>query len=470
MGGEVLKQVGLLGLGVMGRALAANFRDQGCTVHAFDPSADARRQAAADGTLTANGPAELVQRLDTPRAILMLVPAGAPVDTALGEIGPMLQRGDLVADLGNSHWRDDLRRAESMAGRGVTFIGIGVSGGEAGARAGPAIMAGAPEAAWDRLRGLLEAAAASYDGEPCCARVGPDGSGHFVKMVHNGIEYAVMQLIAESFDLMQRVLGLPIPAAQARFASWAQGEHGSYLLEITADVLGLMEPVTGGPIIDVIDDAAGQKGTGAWASIAALELGVPANVLVEAVLARGISGRKADRRAMRERLAAAGKAGKPAGGAGPDISSLEQALWAGTVVAYAQGLDLIRAASEAYAWDIDLTLVARIWRAGCIIRSRLLGPILDAVGEARDHTILAAPGMARQVGDRLPALRAVVAAASESGVPVPCLAAALASVDAMLTGRLPTRLIQAQRDHFGRHGFGRIDAPGQHHLPPATPP
>jgi 6-phosphogluconate dehydrogenase len=460
-----MREIGLLGLGVIGRAFAANLRRHGCRVRGFDPAEAARAAAAAEGIAVAASAADLARSLVPPRTVLLLVPAGADVDAALEAIGAALEPGDLVADCGNSHYPDTERRAAALAARRLDFLGIGISGGEAGARDGPAIMAGGSAAGWQRLGPLLEAAAARFADEPCCARIGTGGAGHFVKMVHNGIEYAVMQLIAETFDLAMRGLDLDHDEAADLFERWAHGPLGSYLVDITAAVLRLRDPTSGDPFLELIDDAAGQKGTGAWASIAALELGVPATLLMEAVAARSLSARKAARAALRREPEAL-----PAP-AELHAAELEAALLAGILVAYAQGFELCAAGGAAHGWGIDRAAVARLWRAGCIIRARLLTPIAEALaGLPPEAPLLADPGLGERLDSTLASLRTAVATAAGFGVPTPCLAATLAWIDAHRRRRLPTRLIQAQRDYFGRHGFGRVDRPGQHHLPQADEP
>ncbi|MFO1069288.1 MAG: NADP-dependent phosphogluconate dehydrogenase [Geminicoccaceae bacterium] len=453
--------IGLMGLGVIGQALALNIAGRGFAVHGYDPSEAARARAQGAGLPVFADVAALVASLPRPRQIMLSVPAGEPVDAAIASLRPLLTPGDLIADLGNSHYRETVRRGETLTVAGLHFLGIGVSGGEAGARSGPAIMAGGPPAAWARLGPALEAAAARYQGEPCCALVGPGGAGHFVKMVHNGIEYAVMQLIAETYDLANRGLGMDDGAIGALFTRWNDGPLASYLVQSTGRILALRDERTGGPLLDSIDDAAGQKGTGAWASMAALELGVPATLLATAVFARGLSADKRDRAAL---LPVFG--GTPAGTAqGLTADSLLQALTCGVLAAYAQGFDLIRAGSDAQGWQVERVTVARIWRAGCIIRSAFLGPIAEAFGRLPpDATLLSDGVIAGRVKPALPGLRAAVAGGASAGVPTPCLGAALAMLDSAASARLPTRLIQAQRDFFGRHGFRRTDAEGTFHL------
>jgi 6-phosphogluconate dehydrogenase len=329
--------IGLMGLGVIGQALALNIAGRGFGVHGFDPSEHARSRARVAGLPVFDDVASLVASLPAPRQIMLSVPAGEPVDAAIDSLRPLLATGDLIADLGNSHYRETVRRGEALTATGLHFLGIGVSGGEAGARSGPAIMAGGPADAWARLGPAMEAAAARYRGEPCCALVGPGGAGHFVKMVHNGIEYAVMQLIAEIYDLASRGLGMDDAAIGALVTRWNEGPLASYLVQSTGRILGLRDERTGLPLLDVIDDGAGQKGTGAWASMAALELGVPATLLATAVFARGLSADRRDRAALLP-VFTKGPAGRTTGLAADDLA---QALTCGVLAAYAQGFDLM---------------------------------------------------------------------------------------------------------------------------------
>jgi 6-phosphogluconate dehydrogenase len=457
-----MRVIGLLGLGVIGRALAENLARQGCRVRGFDPSPEARARASAEGIKVSADLADLVQGLAPPRAVLLLVPAGRDVDAAIEALLPGLTAGDLVVDCGNSHWRDTERRSAAMAGRGLGYLGVGISGGEAGARDGPAIMAGGSAEGWTRVGPLLTAAAARFDDEPCCAWLGPGGAGHFTKMVHNGIEYAVMQLIAETFDLAVHGLGLEHDEAADLFERFGHGALGSYLIDITAEVLRLVDEPSGEPFVELINDAAEQKGTGNWASVEALEQGVPATLLMEAVAARSLSARKAAREALRREPEPGPAKGEV------HAADLEAALLAGTLVAYAQGFELLATAGATHGWPLDLARVARLWRAGCIIRAKLLSPIAKALERLPEGVPLLADALlAERLEAALPGLRAALLAAAERGVPTPCLAAALAWLDAHRVARLPTRLIQAQRDHFGRHGFARIDRPGRHHLPRA---
>lgn len=467
MGGAA--DIGVVGLGVMGRSLALNIAGRGFAVAAFDRDRDqgARLAAAAaqadqsDQLALASDLAGLVDSLRRPRAILLMVPAGQPVDDGLDTLTPMLAADDAVIDGGNSHYRDTMRRADAMAKRGLLFVGLGVSGGEAGALTGPSLMAGGPRAAFERVEPMLAKIAARTEGRICLAWLGTDGAGHFVKTVHNGIEYADMQAIAEIYGLM-RAAGINAAAMAATFARWNRGELESFLIEITADILTRKDSATGRPMVDLILDRAQQKGTGQWASVAALELGVPAPAIAEAVFARTLSARKAERVAA---AAALGSGTSPLPTGDGFLTDLHEALLAARLASYAQGLALIDAARRAHGWQTDLSTIGTIWQGGCIIRARLLDAVRAAYGRDPDLPNLL---MADEVRPRLLAalsgLRRIVALASSHGVPAPLLASALAYVEGYRTAELPANLIQAQRDYFGAHTVERTDRPGSVHL------
>jgi 6-phosphogluconate dehydrogenase len=453
--------IGVIGLGVMGRNLALNFVGKGyrVAVHDADPAALARL-AGAPGVAACADPATLVAALKPPRTVLLMVPAGEPVDAALVRLTPLLAAGDLALDGGNSHFADTRRRAAALAERGLGFLGVGISGGEAGARDGPAIMAGGTPAGYDAARPLLEAIAARADGRPCCAYFGNDGAGHFVKMLHNGIEYADMQLIAEIVFLLRQRHGLAPAAVADRFQAWNDGPLGSYLIEITATVLRRRDAETGRPLVDLILDRAGQKGTGQWASIAALELGVPAPTIIEAVAARALSALQP------ERVAAVGTFGDAGAhtAAPPPLDAYRDALLGAKIAAYAQGFAVLAAARAHYGWALEPAAAARVWQGGCIIRARLLRDVERAFADgAAPANLLRVPALGAQVAGALAGWRTVIADAALSGIAVPALGSALAYVDAYRTGRLWTDVIQAQRDFFGAHGFARIDRPGTFH-------
>ncbi|MSP89013.1 MAG: NADP-dependent phosphogluconate dehydrogenase [Alphaproteobacteria bacterium] len=468
MGGTA--DIGVVGLGVMGRSLALNIAGHGFTVAAFDRDRDqgARLSTAAAARTGQTGPivpasdlSGFVDSLKRPRAILLMVPAGQPVDDGLQALLPLLARDDAVIDGGNSHYRDTMRRAAAMAERGLLFVGLGVSGGEAGALTGPSLMAGGPRAAYQRVEPILTTIAARTEGRICLAWLGSDGAGHFVKTVHNGIEYADMQAIAEIYGLM-RAAGMAAAAMAAIFARWNQGELESFLIEITADILTRKDEATGRPMVELIQDRAQQKGTGQWASVAALELGVPAPAIAEAVFARTLSARKA------ERVAAAGVLGGAAvklpTGEG-FLADLHDAMLTARLASYAQGLALIDAARRAHEWQTDLSTIGTIWQGGCIIRARLLDAVRAAYGRDPDlPNLLMADEVRPRLLKALPGLGRVVALAASHGVPVPLLASSLAYVEGYRTAELPANLIQAQRDYFGAHTIERTDRPGSIHL------
>ena len=455
--------MGLVGLGVMGRNLAANLADHGTAVAGYDLDAG-RREAFAAQAATAVPCAsteEMLAGLKTPRMILMMVPAGAAVDELVGALLPKLAPGDVLIDGGNSHYTDTRRRVEQTAAAGVHFVGLGVSGGEEGARHGPALMAGgAPEAIAPVAPLLTAIAARAADGTPCFARVGPDGAGHFVKMIHNGIEYADMQLIAEAYHLLRHLCGFSYERLADTFAAWNGGELASYLMEITADILRTIDPETGGPILEVIRDAAGQKGTGHWAATTALELGIPAPTIAEAVHARCLSALKDER----ERAAAAFPAPSPAPAAEDLVAAVGDALLCGRIAVYAQGFAVIAAGSRQFGWDVDLAAVASVWRGGCIIRARLVDRIMAALTRAPElPNLMFDPDIAALMTRGDAGFRRVVASASLAAVPVPAMASALSYWDGWRSGRLWANMIQAQRDYFGAHGYERTDRPGMVH-------
>ncbi|MDJ1006827.1 MAG: NADP-dependent phosphogluconate dehydrogenase [Paracoccaceae bacterium] len=457
-----MADIGLTGLGTMGAALALNIAEKGFSVAVHNRSRE-RTDALVEGAgdLAANltpldDLAEFATALTAPRLIVMMVPAGAAVDAVIEALLPRLDEGDTLIDAGNADFNDTRRREAALAQKGFGFVGMGVSGGEDGARHGPSIMVGGPEASYERLGPIVEAIAARYQGAPCAAWLGPDGAGHFVKTVHNGIEYADMQMIAEVWGLL-RAAGRAPKAAAELFAEWDEGPLRSYLIEITAKVLAAADTETGEPLIDVILDVAGQKGTGRWTVIEALKLGQSASAIEAAVGARSWSSEVAARRLGEDRLGA--------GEASPRAildGDLEKALLAARIIGYSQGLTLLARASAEFDWSLDLARIAEIWRAGCIIRSALLDDIAHAArdGLAQNHLILA-PYFADRLAETVPALRRVVASAICSGDPVPALAAALSFYDTMRRARGTADLIQGQRDYFGRHGFQRRDRDGE---------
>jgi 6-phosphogluconate dehydrogenase len=382
------------------------------------------------------------------------------VDDQLAAIAPLLRPEDLVIDAGNANFHDTNRRARG--GLPFRFMGIGVSGGEDGARHGPSIMAGGTAGDWAQVAPVLQAIAArAEDGTPCAAHLGPDGAGHFVKAVHNGIEYADMQMIAETYGVLRDGLGLEAPTIAKTFAGWNRGLLRSYLVEISAEVAGASDPVTGGPLLDMIVDAAGQKGTGRWTAIEAQDLGAPIPVIEAAVMARNVSARRAERAAGE---ALYGPAPQPLP-AGPTLEDLENALIAGKILCYAQGFAMMTAAGQQFGWALDLPVIARVWRAGCIIRSAMLNDMASALAEEPGRNLMLTPFFAALLRDTMPALRRVVAAGALHGLALPALGAGLAWFDMMRTARGTANMIQGQRDFFGLHGFERLDGLDRPHGP-----
>ena len=459
-------RIGVYGLGTMGGALALNMAERGIDVAVSNREPDwiAPFKAGAGALAARIHPFEslndFVAALEVPRVILFMIPSGAPMEAMLGAVTPLLAPGDIVIDGGNADFHDTRRRAAELAAQDLHFIGLGVSGGEAGARHGPSMMVGGSDHGWHAVRPILTATAARHEGAPCVAHLGPDGAGHFVKTVHNGIEYADMQIIAEIYGLLRKGAAMPPAEIAAVFARWNEGPLRSYLVEITAGLLGYLDPETGHPMVDVITDAAGQKGTGRWTVIEALRLGQSASVIEAAVGARGWSSEKPVRQAAEACL------GGALGAVDLPEETLAEAFLAARLLAHAQGFRVLAAASTEYGWALDPATIARIWRAGCIIRSALLDEIAAAfdADPPRGQLILA-PGPAKILARTIPALRQVVGAAIAAGHPVPALAAGLGWHDTMRQGHGTANLIQAQRDMFGRHGFARLGQAGVHHGP-----
>ena len=475
--------IGLIGLAVMGQNLALNIADHGFRLSVYNRTT-ATMQAFVTHHQTSPGGIEgyttlsdFVRSLAVPRKILILVKAGAATDAVIQELLPLVDSGDIVVDGGNAKWTDTIRREKELAAQGIRFMGMGVSGGEEGARFGPSLMPGGERGAYDILAPILKAIAAKVDqqtgrplkgaasgkpvegGVPCTTYIGPNGAGHYVKMIHNGIEYADMQLICEAYDLMQRLLEMSPEAIGRVFETWNQGVLDSFLIEVTAKVLRQRDPVTGRPFVDIVRDTAGQKGTGKWTSISALDMGVPAPTIAEAVFARYLSALQEERVAASQLLE------------GPDepveqlnqdswIQAIHDALYAAKIGVYAQGFELMRAAQHPYDWPLNFGAIAQIFRGGCIIRARFLQKITEAYERAPDlpHLLLD-PYFKDTVNRTQRQWRQVVAAAIKHGIAVPTFASALAYFDGYRTARLPQNLLQAQRDFFGAHTYERIDQP-----------
>lgn len=460
-------RIGLVGLGTMGSALALNVAEKGFGVAVWNRTGEVTRRFHAEAGALAPRlfPAEtlqdLVAAIAPPRAIILMVPAGPAVDQQVAALAPLLGPDDLIIDAGNADFHDTNRRA---AGLPVHFLGMGVSGGEDGARHGPAIMGGGDRADWERVADILTAIAAkAEDGAPCATWMGEAGAGHFVKTVHNGIEYADMQMIAEIYGILRDGLGLPAAEIAGIFARWNDGPLKSYLIEISAAVAQAVDPVAGGPMLDAILDAAGQKGTGRWTAIEAQHLAAPIPVIEAAVAARNMSARLAERRAGEALFGPA-----PRRIEGLALPALEGALIAGKILCYAQGFAMIAAAAGSFGWAMPLPDIARCWRAGCIIRSAMLNDMAAALAEDPARNLILAPAFAERLKATVPALRQVVAAGALNGLPLPALSAGLAWFDTMRTARGTANLIQAQRDFFGAHGFDRLDGADRHHGPWGT--
>ncbi|WP_126417265.1 NADP-dependent phosphogluconate dehydrogenase [Trueperella bialowiezensis] len=468
-----IADIGVTGMGVMGSNLARNLARNGykVAVHNRTPQRTGAMIAehGSEGQFFPSGPIEdFVRSLSTPRVAIIMVQAGAATDAVIEQLATHMDTGDIIVDCGNAQYEDTRRREAALRERGLHFVGAGVSGGEEGALLGPSIMPGGTKESYDRLGPMFEAIAAKApDGTPCCTHVGPDGAGHFVKMVHNGIEYADMQLIAEAYDLMSRVLGMSAPEIGEVFAQWNDGELGSYLIEITAEVLRHTDARTGKPFVDIVLDQAAQKGTGAWTVQTAAGLGVPTTGIAEATFARSLSGSVAQREAAQGVLPAHTTPG--ADGVNEDdraaaIEDIRLALYSSKMIAYSQGFELIRTASDEYGWDIDLGAMARIWREGCIIRARFLDRITEAYERNPQLPLLIADEyFAGEISKSVAAWRRVVAKAVGAGIPVPAFASSLSYYDGVRSPRLSAALIQAQRDFFGAHTYRRVDVDGVYH-------
>ncbi len=460
--------IGVTGLAVMGRNLARNLARHGHAVALHNRSAERTRtlvrEHGDEGTFVPSETmAGFVASLRRPRVVIIMVKAGAGTDAVLDELVPLLEEGDIVVNCGNSQYTDTRRREAALRDHGLHFVGCGVSGGEEGALNGPSIMPGGSAESYLRLGPMFESIAAQVNGTPCCTHVGPDGAGHFVKMVHNGIEYADMQLIAEAYDILRTGLGEDPGQISEIFRAWNEGDLDSFLIKITADVLAHVDARTGAPFIDIVADQAEQKGTGRWTVQSALDLGIPITGIAEATFARSLSGHVDQRAAARD--AFGGKAGQPAGiDRDAFVEQVRRALYASKVVAYAQGFDHIAAGSAEYDWGIDRGAMATIWRGGCIIRARFLDRIRTAYDENPGlPSLLVAPYFADAIRDGVDSWRQVVAQAAMSGIATPAFSSSLAYYDALRRDRLPASLIQSLRDNFGAHTYRRVDAEGAFH-------
>ncbi|MBA2937982.1 NADP-dependent phosphogluconate dehydrogenase [Paenibacillus sp. CGMCC 1.16610] len=462
------QQIGVVGLAVMGKNLALNIESRGFTVSVFNRSAEKTKELLQEaegkqlvGTYSIE---EFVQSLEVPRKILIMVKAGGPTDDTINQLLPHLEKGDILIDGGNAFFPDTQRRNKELEAHGIRFVGTGVSGGEEGALKGPSIMPGGQESAYKLVEPILTAISAKVGDDACCTYIGPDGAGHYVKMVHNGIEYGDMQLICEAYQLLKDVLNVSTEELHEIFTEWNNGELDSYLIEITRDIFTKYDPETGKPMVDVILDSAGQKGTGKWTSQSALDLGVPLSIITESVFSRFIS-------AMKEERVAASKVLK-----GPDapaftgdrkafIEAVRQALYASKICSYAQGFAQMRAASDEYKWDLKYGNIAMIFRGGCIIRARFLQNIKDAYDRNPElKNLLLDSYFTDVVENYQQSWRQVVAEAVTRGIAVPSFASALAYYDSYRTERLPANLLQAQRDYFGAHTFQRVDKEGSFHF------
>jgi 6-phosphogluconate dehydrogenase len=459
---KALSDIGLVGLAVMGENLILNMASKGYTVTAYNRTIDKvdnflKGRAQGKSIRGAHSVAELVASLAKPRKIMLMVKAGQAVDDFIEQLIPYLETGDIIIDGGNTHFPDTDRRTKYLESKGLLFIGTGVSGGEEGALIGPSIMPGGSPAAWPFVKDIFQGISAKVDnGSPCCDWVGENGAGHFVKMVHNGIEYGDMQLICEAYQIMKDVLGMSAGEMHKVFAEWNQGELNSYLVEITRDILGYQE--NGEPLVDKILDTAGQKGTGKWTGVIALDLGVPLTLISEAVFARCLSSQKEERVAASKVIS--GPAVKFEGDKKAFINDIRNALFASKIISYAQGYLLMREAAKEYGWNLNYGGIALMWRGGCIIRSSFLGKIKEAFDKNPAlNNLLLDSYFTKTVVEAQAGWRRVTAAAIMNGIPAPSITSALNYFDGYRTARLPANLLQAQRDYFGAHTYERIDKP-----------
>ena len=464
---KAVADIGVTGMAVMGSNLARNLARNGFKVAVHNRSAAKTEKVVKEHGdegefFPAESMADFVNALSAPRVAIIMVKAGPATDAVIDELASLMDPGDIIVDCGNSNWRDTVRREAAIRERGLHFVGSGVSGGEEGALNGPSIMPGGTPESYRRLGPMFEKISAHVDGVPCCTHVGPDGAGHFVKMVHNGIEYADMQLIAEAYDLMRKALGMSAAEIGRVFEEWNRGELDSYLIEITADVLQHVDPKTGKAFVDVVLDRASQKGTGAWTVQNAAEVGVPTTGIAEATFARSLSGSVPERQAGRG--LPAGTEDVPVADPAAFIEDVRRALYASKMVAYSQGFELIRKASEENGWNVDLGAMARIWRGGCIIRAVFLNRITEAYErDPKLPLLLADPYFSGEIGKSVESWRRIVSFSALTGVPIPAFASSLAYYDGVRAAELPANLIQGQRDFFGAHTYRRVDREGTFH-------
>ena len=460
--------IGLIGLGTMGAMLALNIAEKGFRISVFNRTTTTTRVFSdtagplADMIAPCETLEDLVSTIEKPRAIILMVPAGSAVDEQIAALRALLDDDDMIIDAGNANFHDTNRRATKAASAGTPFLGIGVSGGEEGARHGPSIMGGGSEASWDRVAHILKAISAKYDETPCATWMGEGGAGHFVKTVHNGIEYADMQMIAEIYGVMRDGMKLNATQCSEIFARWNTGPLQSYLTEISAKVSAAKDPKTGQPMLDVILDRAGQKGTGRWTAIEAQHLAAPIPVIEAAVTARNLSAQLETRKKGESLF---GSAPKILSEGSLSLDDLEAALIAGKVLCYTQGFALLSAANPVFGWSLPLPEIAKVWREGCIIRSSMLNDMASALSQAPDRNLMFAPFFSDILKSNHNALRRVVATGMSHGLPLPALASALSYFDMMRTGRSTANMIQAQRDFFGAHSFERFNEDGAHHGP-----
>ncbi|NMO94697.1 NADP-dependent phosphogluconate dehydrogenase [Paenibacillus lemnae] len=462
------QQIGVIGLAVMGKNLALNIESRGFTVSVYNRSPqkteDLLKEAEGKNLQGTFSVEEFVESLETPRRILIMVQAGQATDATIEQLLPHLDQGDIIIDGGNAYFPDTVRRNKELEAKGFRYIGAGVSGGEEGALKGPSIMPGGQKSAYELVEPILTAISAKVNDEPCCTYIGPDGAGHYVKMVHNGIEYGDMQLICEAYQLLKDVLGMDAPELHEIFTEWNKGELDSYLIEITADIFSKYDDETGKPMVDLILDTAGQKGTGKWTSQSSLDLGVPLSMITESVFSRFLSAMK-EERVEASSILNGPKAESFSGDKAEFVENVRKALFASKIVSYAQGFAQLRAASDEYNWDLQYGELAKIWRGGCIIRSRFLQNITDAYNnDPQLKNLLLDPFFKDIIENYQSAWRKVVSSAVSLGIPVPGFSSALAYYDSYRTANLPANLLQAQRDYFGAHTFKRIDKEGVFHF------